>query len=79
MLNHLDESGKPHIVDVGDKDVTARVATARAVVELPEACCAILDAGGITRKGSVLDVARLAGLMGAKKTADLIPLCHPWR
>ena len=56
--------------------MTARSASARSVVLLPEPCRAVLAAGGDTRKGNVLTVARLAGIMAAKRTADLIPLCH---
>ncbi len=65
------------MVDVGAKAVTKRSATARAVVVLPESCRAALAAGGDTRKGNVLQVARLAGIMAAKRTSELIPLCHP--
>ncbi len=65
------------MVDVGAKAVTARSATARAVVLLPAVCRAALARGGDTRKGNVLQVARLAGIMAAKRTSGLIPLCHP--
>jgi cyclic pyranopterin phosphate synthase len=64
------------MVDVGDKAVTERTASARAIVTLPRACVAVLKAGGATRKGNVFEVARLAGIMAAKRTSDLIPLCH---
>ena len=75
-LSHLDARGDARMVDVGAKSVTKRSATARAVVVLPDACRAALAAGGDTRKGNVLQVARLAGIMAAKRTSDLIPLCH---
>jgi cyclic pyranopterin phosphate synthase len=76
-LTHLDAQGDARMVDVADKAVTARSATARSLVRLPEPCRAALAAGGDTRKGNVLQVARLAGIMAAKRTAELIPLCHP--
>ena len=76
-LTHLDAQGDARMVDVAAKAVTARSASARAVVVLPEPARAALAAGGDTRKGNVLQVARLAGIMAAKRTADLIPLCHP--
>ena len=76
-LTHLDAHGAPRMVDVSAKAITARSASARSVVLLPEPCRAALAAGGDTRKGNVLAVARLAGIMAAKRTADLIPLCHP--
>jgi cyclic pyranopterin monophosphate synthase len=65
------------MVDVGGKAVTERAATARALVRLPATCRAALAEGGNTRKGNVLQVARLAGIMAAKRTSELIPLCHP--
>jgi cyclic pyranopterin phosphate synthase len=75
-LTHLNERGEAHIVDIGGKAVTARRAVARAVIEAkPETIAAI--AGGTLRKGDALAVARIAGIMAAKKTAELIPLCHP--
>ena len=75
-FTHFDEAGNASIVDVGEKAVTARTATARGrVVMKPETLAMIMS--GETRKGDVLGVARLAGIMAAKKTADLIPLCHP--
>lgn len=76
-LSHLDADGKPSMVDVGAKAVTRRSATAIARVRLPAACVAVLAAGGDTAKGNVFEVVRLAGVMGAKRTSDLIPLCHP--
>jgi cyclic pyranopterin monophosphate synthase len=76
MLTHFDEQGRAHMVDVSGKPVTDRIAVARGqVVMLPETLALI--AAGTTKKGDVLGVARLAGIMAAKKTADLIPLCHP--
>lgn len=75
-LTHLNERGEAHIVDIGDKPVTARRAVARAVIEAqPATIAAIMD--GTLRKGDALAVARIAGIMAAKKTSDLIPLCHP--
>ena len=75
-LTHLDEKGEARIVDIGDKAVTRRRAVARARLEAqPETVAAIL--GGTLKKGDALAVARVAGIMAAKKTADLIPLCHP--
>jgi len=75
-FTHLDEDGKATMVDVSDKDVTERTATAAgSVVMQPETIRMIVD--GAAKKGDVLSVARLAGIMGAKHTADLIPLCHP--
>lgn len=75
-LSHLDDRGRAHMVDVSAKADTARVAVAEARLELSPATLAmILD--GTAPKGDVLAVARIAGVMGAKRTADLIPLCHP--
>jgi cyclic pyranopterin phosphate synthase len=75
-LTHFDAAGNAHMVDVSTKDVTARTATARgAVVMRPETLARIRE--GTAAKGDVLAVAQLAGIMGAKRTADLIPLCHP--
>ena len=75
-LTHLDESGAAHMVDVGAKPVTAREAVATGRIAMsPEAAAAI--AAGSVKKGDVLAVARVAGIMAAKKTAELIPLCHP--
>jgi len=75
-LTHLDEHGDVHMVDVGGKDVSAREARARSVVLLPEVCRRVLAEGGDTRKGNVLQIARIAGIQAAKRTAELIPLCH---
>jgi cyclic pyranopterin phosphate synthase len=75
-LTHLDEHGNARMVDVGGKEITERVATAEAVVRLaPEAYAAL--AAGTLKKGDALGVARVAGIMAAKRTSDLIPLCHP--
>ena len=75
-LTHLDADGAAHMVDVGDKAVTNRRAVATGHIAVaPDALAAIRD--GAAKKGDVLAVARVAGIMAAKKTADLIPLCHP--
>jgi cyclic pyranopterin monophosphate synthase len=75
-LTHFDAEGRALMVDVGDKPVTARMAQAAAhVVMRPETLAHVL--AGTAKKGDVLGVARLAGIMAAKKTSDLIPLCHP--
>ncbi len=75
-LTHFDDQGHAHMVDVGDKAVTARVATAEGLVLMRAETLAYITEGR-AKKGDVLGVARLAGIMAAKKTADLIPLCHP--
>lgn len=75
-LTHFDGSGAAHMVDVSDKDVTDRIATARGYVKMLPETLDIVEQGS-ARKGDVLGVARLAGIMGTKRTADLIPLCHP--
>lgn len=75
-LTHFDESGAARMVDVGEKAVTARTATASAVVRMAAETLVLVRNRGV-EKGNVLEVARLAGIMAAKKTADLIPLCHP--
>ena len=75
-LTHFDASGQAHMVDVSDKSVTDRLAVAEGYVRMtPETLDLITE--GRAKKGDVLSVARLAGIMGAKKTAELIPLCHP--
>jgi cyclic pyranopterin monophosphate synthase len=76
-LSHLDAQGQARMVDVSAKRVTSRSATARAGVRLPAACVAVLAAGGDTSKGNVFQIARIAGIQAAKRTSDLIPLCHP--
>jgi cyclic pyranopterin phosphate synthase len=75
-LTHFDQAGNAAMVDVSDKAVTARTATARVRVVMAAATLAMIQQGS-AKKGDVLGVARLAGIMGAKRTADLIPLCHP--
>ena len=75
-FTHLDESGAAHMVDVGDKDATRRRAVARSVVAM-ESTTAAAIADGDVKKGDVLAVARIAGIQAAKRTADIIPLCHP--
>ena len=75
-LTHLDEEGRARMVDVGAKDITSREAVARGYVSIqPETARLIRE--GLMKKGDVLTVAQLAGIMGAKKTSELIPLCHP--
>ena len=75
-LTHLDESGQARMVDVSGKDATVRVATASGRVLLAPETVALLRSGEVP-KGDALSVARIAGIMGAKKTPDLVPLCHP--
>jgi cyclic pyranopterin phosphate synthase len=75
-LTHLDEAGRAAMVDVSDKPETERIATARGEIVMQPETLALIREGGI-KKGEVLTVARLAGIMGAKRTPDLIPLCHP--
>ena len=75
-LTHLDEAGHAHMVDVSGKSDTDRMATATAIVQLTPAAMAILLEGNLN-KGDALAVARIAGIMAAKKTSELIPLCHP--
>ena len=77
-LSHVDEAQQPRMVDVGAKAVTHRTATARARVTFPaEVAQALHAAGYVTPKGAVFTVAHIAGVMGAKATSQLIPLCHP--
>jgi cyclic pyranopterin phosphate synthase len=76
QFTHFDEDGKAVMVDVSGKAETERVAVAKGRVTLEPATLALIREGGV-RKGDVLSVARLAGIMGAKRTPDLIPLCHP--
>lgn len=75
-LTHFDAQGRAAMVDVSAKDETARVATARGRIVMAPGTLALIEAGQVG-KGDVLGVARLAGIMAAKRTADLIPLCHP--
>ncbi|WP_050602342.1 cyclic pyranopterin monophosphate synthase MoaC [Ruegeria sp. 6PALISEP08] len=75
-LTHFDAQGQAHMVDVSDKDVTDRVAVAAGHIRMAAETFEIISEGR-AKKGDVLGIARLAGIMGAKKTPDLIPLCHP--
>jgi len=75
-LTHFDQQGQAHMVDVGGKDVTHRVAIAEGMIRMAPATLDLILAGG-HKKGDVLGIARIAAIMGAKKTAELIPLCHP--
>ena len=75
-LTHFDGEGRAHMVDVSDKAVTARIAEAEGHVKMTPETLDLVEQG-TAKKGDVLGVARLAGIMGAKRTADLIPLCHP--
>jgi cyclic pyranopterin phosphate synthase len=75
-FSHVDDEGAARMVDVADKDVTVRTATAEGRVDLSAECVALLRGEGVP-KGDVLAVARVAGIMGAKRTPDLVPLCHP--
>ncbi|WP_299783010.1 cyclic pyranopterin monophosphate synthase MoaC [uncultured Roseobacter sp.] len=75
-LTHFDGKGDAHMVDVGEKPVTARIATARCSIKMASETFDIISEGR-SKKGDVLGVARLAGIMAAKRTSDLIPLCHP--
>lgn len=75
-LTHFDAKGQAHMVDVSDKNVTDRVAIAAGHIRMAPETFEIISEGR-AKKGDVLGIARLAGIMGAKKTPDLIPLCHP--
>jgi len=75
-FTHLDDEGNAIMVDVSDKQATQRTATAKGTVTMEPETMALIQAGGV-KKGDVLSVAQLAGIMGAKRTPDLIPLCHP--
>ncbi|MBS0408101.1 MAG: cyclic pyranopterin monophosphate synthase MoaC [Proteobacteria bacterium] len=75
-LTHFDAQGQAHMVDVGDKPATHRVAVAGGRIEMQPATLALIESGN-AKKGDVLGIARVAGIMAAKKTSDLIPLCHP--
>ncbi len=75
-LSHVDERGAARMVDVSEKAETARTAIAEAIVRMQPATLALIQAGGIA-KGDVFATARIAGIMAAKKTHELIPLCHP--
>ena len=75
-LTHFDAHGQAHMVDVGAKPATHRVAVASGRIEMLPATLALIESGS-AKKGDVLGIARIAGIMAAKKTSDLIPLCHP--
>lgn len=75
-FTHFDAEGQAHMVDVGDKAVTERIAVASGSIRMQARTLAMILEGG-HKKGDVLGVARIAGIMGAKRTAELIPLCHP--
>ncbi|MBI3428651.1 MAG: cyclic pyranopterin monophosphate synthase MoaC [Actinobacteria bacterium] len=75
-LTHIDEEGNAHMVDVSDREITTRTATASGKVLLSPKVIELLRQGSVP-KGDVLATARIAGIMGAKRTPDLIPLCHP--
>ncbi len=75
-LTHFNQAGEAHMVDVGAKEVTKRVAVAEGQINMLESTLALIKQGG-HKKGDVLGIARIAGIMAAKKTSDLIPLCHP--
>lgn len=75
-LTHIDEQGQARMVDVGDKPDSVRSAIAEGYVYMESATLSLIQAGNV-KKGDVLTVAKLAGIMGAKRTAELIPLCHP--
>lgn len=76
QLTHLDDQGKAHMVDVGDKQTTERLAIARGEVQLSAKTMGLIRQG-MMKKGDVLGVARIAGIQAAKRTWELIPLCHP--
>ncbi len=75
-LTHFDAEGQAHMVDVGDKAHTRRIAVAEGRIRMEPATLALIQRG-TAKKGDVLGIARIAGIQGAKKTSDLIPLCHP--
>ncbi len=76
VLTHFDNEGKAHMVDVGAKSETRRVARAEGKIRMQPATLAMIRAGD-AKKGDVIGIARIAAIQGAKRTADLIPLCHP--
>ncbi|WP_416559846.1 cyclic pyranopterin monophosphate synthase MoaC [Limnohabitans sp. yimb22184] len=76
VLTHFDAQGQAHMVDVGGKSSTRRIAVATGRIEMLPATLALIESG-TAKKGDVLGIARIAGIQGAKKTSDLIPLCHP--
>ena len=76
ILTHFDAQGQAHMVDVAAKPATHRIAVASGCIEMLPATLAMIESGN-AKKGDVLGIARIAGIQGAKKTSDLIPLCHP--
>lgn len=76
QLTHFNQAGEAHMVDVGDKVSTNRIAVAEGKITMQPETLSLIMAGG-HKKGDVLGIARIAGIMAAKKTSDLIPLCHP--
>ena len=76
VLTHFDAQGQAHMVDVGSKALTRRVAVASGRIDMLPSTLALVTSG-TAKKGDVLGIARIAGIQGAKKTSDLIPLCHP--
>ena len=75
-LTHFNQQGEVHMVDIGDKDITHRIAIADGHIQMQEETLQLIVSGN-HKKGDVLGIARVAGIMAAKKTAELIPLCHP--
>ncbi len=75
-LTHFNQSGEAHMVDVGDKASTSRIAITSGIIEMLPSTLALIESGE-HKKGDVLSIARIAGIMASKRTADLIPLCHP--
>ena len=75
-LTHFDNEGKAHMVDVSNKDITSRVAHAQGAIKMAAETLGLIQKGN-HKKGDVLGIARIAGIMAAKKTSELIPLCHP--
>lgn len=75
-LNHFDGSGKAHMVDISDKDITHRTAVARGYIQMQANTLETIQAGD-AKKGDVLGIARIAAIQASKKTSDIIPLCHP--
>jgi cyclic pyranopterin phosphate synthase len=76
MLTHFNQAGEAHMVDVGQKDLTVRIAIASGKIQMLASTLQLIISGQ-HKKGDVLGIARIAGIQGAKKTSDLIPLCHP--
>ncbi len=75
-LNHFDDSGKAHMVDISDKSITHRIAIAQGYIKMQAETLEAIEAGD-SKKGDVLGIARIAAIQACKKTADIIPLCHP--